>query len=125
MTLSYKFEPLDENFPQNRLFELERQISKSIPFLEKNLPRLLDYLKKEDDMKNYIEINLPFFESNISFKLNFYHKKLIISVMLYDDTEIFGHLLIDEYDCLDKKGIIELGGNLKISKGEDRFKGIY
>jgi len=122
MTFIYKFEPLDENFPQNELFELERQISKSIPFLEKNLPRLLDYLKKEDDMKNYIEINLPFFESNISFKLNFYHKKLIISVMLYDDTEIFGHLLIEGYDCLDKKGILELGGNLKV-KGH--FKGIY
>ena len=125
MNFIYKFEPLDENFPQDELFELERQISKSIPFLEKNLPRLLDYLKKEDDMKNYIEINLPFFESNISFKLNFYHKKLIISVMLYDDTEIFGHLLIDEYDCLDKKGIIKLGGNLKISKDKGHFKGIY
>ena len=125
MTFIYKFEPLDENFPQDKLFELERQISKSIPFLEKNLPRLLDYLKKEDDMKNYIEINLPFFESNISFKINLFHEKIIISVMLYDDTEIFGHLIIDGYDCLDKKGIIELGGNLKISKGEDRFKGIY
>jgi len=122
MTLSYKFEPLDENFPQNKLFELERQISKSIPFLEKNLPRLLDYLKKEDGMKNYIEINLPFFESNISFKLNLFHEKIIISVMLYDDTAIFGHLLIDGYDCLDKKGIIELGGKLKI---EGNFKGIY
>ena len=125
MTFIYKFEPLDENFPQDELFELERQISKSIPFLEKNLPRLLDYLKKEDDMKNYIEINLPFFESNISFKINLFHEKIIISVMLYDDTEIFGHLIIDGYDCLDKKGITELGGNLKISKGEDRFKGIY
>ena len=125
MTFIYKFEPLDENFPQDELFELERQISKSIPFLEKNLPRLLDYLKKEDDMKNYIEINLPFFESNISFKINIFHEKIIISVMLYDDTEIFGHLIIDGYDCLDKKGITELGGNLKISKGEDRFKGIY
>ena len=125
MAFIYKFEPLDENFPQDKLFELERQISKSIPFLEKNLPRLLDYLKKEDDMKNYIEINLPFFESNISFKINIFHEKIIISVMLYDDTEIFGHLIIDGYDCLDKKGIIELGGNLKISKDEDRFKRIY
>ena len=125
MTFTFRFEPLDEKFPPNRLLELKNQIEKSMPFLEKNLDRLLNYLKKEADFDNYIEINLPFLDSNISYKLNLYYEKIIISVMNYDDSRIFGHLLIEGYDCLDKNGIKELGLNLMVPKGKDRFKGIY
>ena len=125
MTFTYDFEPLYEDFPPKRLHELKNQISKSTPFLEKNLDRLIDYLKNEESLNNYIEINLPFFDSNISYKINLYNGKIIISVMNHDDSKIFGHLIIDGYDCLDKKGIKELGLNLKVTKGKERFKGIY
>ena len=122
---SYKFESLYENFPSKSLNEIKSQISKSIPFLEKNLDRLLWYLKKEDNFKNYIEINLPFFDSNLSYKINLYYGKIIISVMKHDDTLILGHLLIDGYDCLDKNGIEELGLNMKVLKGKNVFQGLY
>lgn len=125
MTFTFRFKPLDEKFLLNRLFELNNQIEKSMPFLEKNLDRLLNYLKKEADLKNYIEINLPFLDLNISYKLNLYYEKIIISVMNYDDSRIFGHLLIEGYDCLDKNGIKELGLNLMVPDGKQRFKGIY
>ena len=125
MTFTFRFKPLQENFPLNRIFELNNQIGKSMPFLEKNLDRLLSYLKKEADLKNYIEINLPFLDSNISYKLVLYGEKIIISVMSHDDSKIFGNLLIEGYDCLDKNGIKELGINLMMPKGKDRFKGIY
>jgi len=123
--ISYKFESLYENFPPKSLHEIKNQISKSIPFLEKNLDRLLDYLKKEDNLNNYIEINLPLFDSNLSYKINLYYGKIIISVMKHDDTLILGHLLIDGYDCLDKNGIEELGLNMKVLKGKNIFHGLY
>ena len=125
MTLNYKFEPLYNDFPEKKLLELERQISNSIPFLETHLDRMIEFLKKEESLENYVEVNLPFFESNISYKLNLFHGKLIISVMLFDDSKILGHLIIDNYDCLGKMEIIKLGGEFKILKGEARFEGIY
>ena len=125
MTLNYTFEPLYKDFPEKQLLELQQQISNSIPFLEKHLDRMIEFLKKEESLENYVEVNLPFFESNISYKLNLFHGKLIISVMLFDDSKIFGHLIIDNYDCLDKTKIKKLGGEFKLLKGEARFKGIY
>jgi len=125
LTLAYTFETLYDNFPPKRLHELKKQISKSLPFLEKNLDRLLDYLKKEESLNNYIEINLPFFDSNISYKINLFSGKIIISVMAHDDSQIYGHLLLDGYDCLDKKGMKEHGLNFKIVKDKNIFQGIY
>jgi len=125
MAFNYDFEPLFDDFPPKRLHELKNQISKSIPFLEKNLDRMIDYLKKEESLNNYIEINLPFFDSNLSYKINLYNGKLIISVMNQDDSKIFGHLLIENYDCLDKNGIKQLGFQSTAPKGKERFKGIF
>jgi len=125
MTLNYTFESLFKDFPEKKLLELQQQISNSIPFLEKHLDRMIEFLKKEESLKNYVEVNLPFFESNISYKLNIFYGKLIISVMLFDDSKIFGHLIIDNYECIGKKEIKKLGGEFKLLKGEARFKGIY
>ena len=94
---------------ENRLIDIEKKISQFIPILENNFPRLLDFLKKEEKMGNYIEINMPFLESNLSFKFNLFYKKILISVMNHTDSEIFGHLIIEGYDCLDKEGISKLG----------------
>jgi len=130
MSISYRFEPImdrkewEKEGQITRLNELERQISKSIPFLEKNLDRLLEYIKKEDSLKNYIEISLPFFDSNISYKFNLYSGKWIISVMSFEDSVIYGHLLIDGYDCLDKKGIKDLGLKVKIPSKKNHFRAI-
>ena len=119
--MEYDFEPLDENLQSKKLTELKNQIKISMPFLEKNLDRILGYLKKEEKLKNYLEINLPILDSNISYKMNLYDKKVIITVMSYDDSKIYGHLLIDGYDCLDKKGIKEQGLKFNLKKAKDRF----
>ena len=119
--MKYEFEPLDENIPSKKLHDLKSQIKNSVPFLEENLDRILGYLKKEEKLKNYLEINLPIFDSNISYKMNLYDKKIIITVMSHDDSKIYGHLLIDGYDCLDKKGIKEQGLKFNLPKAKDRF----
>ena len=121
--LNYHFEPLDEKSSLRKVadLELKNQIAKSIPFLEKNLDRLLEYIKKEEDMKNYIEINLPFFDSSIAYKINRFYGKIIISVLNFDDSKIFGHLIIDGYDCLDKNGIKKFG-DWKSHNEKERFQ---
>ena len=124
MTLTYSFEPIEPDFPKKKLEDIEKQISKSIGFLGKHIDRLLEFLKKEEKMKNYIEISLTVLGTNISYKLNYFYGGLIISVMFYDDSKIFGHLLIQGYDCLDRRKIIELGKKWDDSSLSARFKKI-
>jgi len=109
MTLNYKFEPLDLNMSNDKKVEIEKQISNATHLLENNLNRLLEYLKNEEQKNNYIEIDMPFLESNLSFKFNLYFEKLMVSVMRYDDSKILGQLIIDGFDCLGINEIKTLG----------------
>jgi len=109
MTLNYKFEPLNPKMSNNEIVEIEKQISNATHLLENNLNRLLEYLKNEEQKNNYIEIDMPFLESNLSFKFNLYFGKLMVSVMNYDDSKILGQLTIDGFDCLDINEIKTLG----------------
>jgi len=109
MTLNYKFEPLNPKMQPIKIVEIEKQISNATHLLENNLNRLLEYLKNEEQKNNYIEIDMPFLESNLSFKFNLYFEKLMVSVMNYDDSKILGQLVIDSFDCLDINEIKSLG----------------
>jgi len=109
MTLNYKFEPLNPKMSNDEIVEIEKQISNATHFLENNLNRLLEYLKNEEQKNNYIEIDMPLLESNLSFKFNLYFGKLMVSVMNYDDSKILGQLTIDGFDCLDINEIKSLG----------------
>jgi len=145
MKNNYHFEPINKELTSEQVNELEKKISKSISFIEKNLTRLSNYLKNEEEAGNYIEINLPKLDSELSFKINLYYGKIIISIIcsrtktgeqiqeepkdvLFNplktgpDYEIVGHLMIDGLDCLAKDDIKRLGSLLN-SKGKDsRFK---
>ena len=122
MTANFHLEPISEDLTQEQTLELEKKISKSIPFLVENLNRLQNYLKKEEENENYIEINLPELDSEFCFKLNRYYGKIIISVMKGINYEIVGHLLIDGFDCLDKNEIMRLGNLLTYEGKLARFK---
>jgi len=142
--IKYQFEPINQELKPKQITELDRKISNSMPFLEKNFERLLNYLKKEEEFGNYIEINLPKTDSDLFFKLNLYKGKIIISVIklssktqgetqedeiiAFDPTkkspnyEIVGHLLIDGFDCLGKEEIRKLGNFLIHKEKISRFK---
>jgi len=109
MTLNYKFEALNPKISKAELVEIEKQISNATRLLETNLNGLLEYLKNEEQKNNYIEIDMPFLESNLSFKFNLYFEKLMVSVMNYNDSKILGQLIIDGFDCLGINEIKSLG----------------
>ena len=109
MQNNYHFDPISEELTSEQILEFEKNISKSVPFMEKNLKRLLNYLKKQEEAGNYIEINLPKLDSELCFKLNLYCGKIIVSVMKGSNYEIVVHLLINGFDCLDKNEIKRLG----------------
>jgi len=117
----FHFEPLKE-IGEINVGKLQKEISNSFPILENNLNRLLDYLRKEENAENYIEINLPIINSDLCFKLNLYYDKLIISVMSGPNFEIIGHLLIDGFDCLGAKEIRRLGNWKTHYRNVSRFK---
>ena len=106
--ISYEFIS-DEQLSTNKIAKIEVQIKKSISFLDKNLDRFLSYLHKEKELGNYIEIDMPIFESNLSIKINLFYEKILISVMNHKDSEFFGSLIIEGYDCLDKESIEKIG----------------
>jgi len=105
---NYHFEPIPKKLPPQQIFELKGQISKSIPFIEKNLERLVTYLKKEDNWNNFLEIDLPFFDSNISFRIVLNEGKINILVLSYNDSNLLGHLILDGSDYMDKENIKKL-----------------
>ena len=67
MEKSYRFEPLFEIKPETKLLEIQNEILQSFDFLMKHLDRLVSYLKKENELKNYIEIDLPVLDLSISY----------------------------------------------------------
>ena len=105
---NYHFEPIPKKINSQQLFELKRQILQSIPFLQKNLERMVTYLKKESNLNNFIEIDLPFFDSNISFRIFMFKEKIVISVISYNDSDHLGHLIINDPNYLDIENIKKL-----------------
>jgi hypothetical protein len=103
--VGFKFEPLSTINTD----EINNMIKNSLPLLTKNLDRFITYLKNESDAGNYVEIDFPVLDSNISYKLNLFFDKLMVSVMHFDDSKVLGHLSIDNYDCLDTLQIKSLG----------------
>jgi hypothetical protein len=118
--LKYSFEPLNRiSGPSST--EIENEINESFPILEKNLGRLLDYLKKEQEYQNYIEIELPILHLGISYKLSILYEKIVITVMKWNSSEIYGHLLIENYDCIGQKDIKKLFDWKTHAKTTNRF----
>ena len=101
---SYEFIP-DEELSEKEIDEIKEGIEKSILFLEENLSRILSYIYKEKELGNYIEIDIPLFESNLSIKVNLFYEKILLSIMNHKDSKFFGYLIIDGIDSLDKEGI--------------------
>ena len=103
--MDFRFEPLTAT----NIDEINRQIQNSMPLLMKNLDRFVTYLQNEATTGNYVEIDFPILGSNISYKLNLFFDKLMISVLSHDDSKILGQLFINGYDCLDISQIKTLG----------------
>ena len=111
MLISYEFIP-NTKLSDNKVIEIKEKIEKSVLFLENTFGRCLSYLYKEKELDNYIEIDLPLFESDITIKINLFYEKILVSVMNHKDSEFFGYLIIEGFDCLDNESIKEIGKNI-------------
>jgi len=116
MNEDFHFEPLGDNLATEQIVIIENQIFNSMPFLEKNLGRIITYLKKENEFKNRVEIDLPFLGSNISFRVFLNNNKIVILVMNVKDSRMFGYLILKGSDFMDKE-------NVKKFKTKIRMKG--
>jgi len=105
MNDGFHFEPLDDNLTTEQIVRIENQISNSMPFLEKNLGRIITYLNKENEFKNHVEIDLPFLDSNISFRVFLNDNKIVILVMNFNDSKMFGYLILNGLDFMDKENV--------------------
>jgi len=117
----YSFEPIANNIPEPRQSELKSEIRESFPILEKSLRRLLDYLKKEQKNENYIEIELPILHLGISYRISRLYEKIVITVMKWNSSEIYGHLIVDGYDCIGEQEIKKIFDWKIFSKTSSRF----
>jgi len=118
---THHFEPIGK-YGQDHIDEIEKQITKAIPFLQKNLSRNIEYLKKEESLKSYIEINLPFFDSNLSFQINLYDGKVLILIKSWDDKSFFGYLILEGFDCMDENVLKRIG---RWDREKIRYKNIH
>jgi len=106
---SYIFEPLGILNPPFKKLEIENEIQHSIPYLIKNLERIMIFLSQEHNIGTYLEVELPILDMSITYKISFYFNKLLISVLRYDSTEFYGHIILPNYDCLKLDDIKKLG----------------
>ena len=97
---NYHFEPINDKVKREQIFEVKRHIAKALPFIEKNLERLVNYLKNEENLNNKIEIDLPIFNSNISFRIFLYEGKIITIVMNYEDLTMLGYFVKKNQDFM-------------------------
>jgi len=118
--LEYFFEPLN-GISGPKSIEVKNEITESFPILEKSLARIVNYLKKEEEHQNYIEIELPILNLGISYRISFLYEKIIIAVMKWNSSEIYGHLIVGGYDCGDQKEIKKLLDWKTHEKATSRF----
>ena len=106
---SYIFEPLGILNPPTKKLEIEHEIEYSIPHLIKNLDHIIAFLSQENNSDNNLEVELPILDMSITYKISYYFGKLLISVLRYDSSEFYGHIILSNYDCLKLDDIKKLG----------------
>jgi len=77
--------------------------------LEENLESYFQFLSEQENNGNYLEIHWPFFELGITLMLSKIKDKFLISVLNYNDSIVYGNLLIDGYPCISNDELKKLG----------------
>jgi len=89
--------------------ELTNKITKIKNSLEKKLPKFIEFLDKEAQQENYVEIHCPFFDYDISVMLAKLKERYLFSVLNHNNSRIYGNLLIDDYPCIKTNELKKFG----------------
>lgn len=98
---------------ENILSQEIDKINKIIPKLEfslkENLSNYFQFLSEQENKGNYLEIHWPFFELGITLVVSKIKDKFLVSLLNYNDSIIYGNLLIDGYPCISIDELKKLG----------------
>jgi len=89
--------------------ETKKKISSVQGNLSVKLPQCLEFLDQQEAKENYIEVNLPIFQYGLTIMMSKIRKKFLISVMDQRNSQVYGNLLLDGYDCIDVNELRKLG----------------
>ena len=108
MTINFE---LDEN---NELTDLEikdikEKISRTEERIVKSFSLYFDFLTKQEDAGNYVEVHLPIFEFDITLMISKINKKFLISVLNQWNSVIYGNLILDDYPCISINDLKKFG----------------
>jgi len=89
--------------------QMKKIIPKLEPYLKENLSNYMQFLSEQENKGNYLEIYWPFFELGITLSISKIKEKFLISLLNYNDSIVFGNLLIDDYPCISNAELKKLG----------------
>jgi len=89
--------------------KIKNMIPKIQVSLKDNLESYFQFLSEQENNGNYLEIHWPFFELGITLMLSKIKDKFLISVLNYNDSMVYGNLLIDGYPCISNDELKKLG----------------
>ena len=99
MKIQIEFEER-EKFSELDKQEIEAKISKISDLLDKKLPSIIQFLDYQTKNDNYVEVHYPIFQYDIIIMISKIKEKYLISVLNYNNTLIYGNLILDSLPCV-------------------------
>ena len=98
-----------ENIPSQEIDKINKIIPKLEFSLKENLSNYFQFLSEQENKGNYLEIHWPFFELGITLVVSKIKDKFLVSLLNYNDSIIYGNLLVEGFSCIDNKELTKLG----------------
>jgi len=107
--MNLQFNPsTDEIVKKAEIEEIEKRILIKKDYISSIIPSYLKFLQ-EQNLSDYIEIHVPIFDYGITLVISFLKQKLLISILDYKDSKVYGNLLVDGYDCIKSDEVKNFG----------------
>jgi len=104
--------------------EIKTKISIITNLLGKKIPSFIKFLDDQTKKGEYLEINYPLFQYDITIMISKIKQKYLISVLNHNNTLIYGNLILDSLPCIHINELSTFGdwSNYNIEKKLRIFK---
>jgi len=123
MKIQIEFEE-KEKIPELEKSEIETKISNITNLLGEKVPSFIKFLDSQTKNGDYLEINYPIFQYDITIMISKIKEKYLISVLNHNNTLIYGNLILDSLPCIHINELSAFGdwSNYNIEKKLRIFK---